>query len=232
MTVNGYEKICTEFKEIKVVAPIINKDEIDRMSQDGEKFINFTVNKKSLKQSFYLRNINYAYELINNSGGGCNLYFSSKYEKLFYIDFFVKNIKINALSSADHGHCIVPVLQQLETIEKELAEMEKNQKIDDMAKTSIETWIDAILTQTNYAYYTEATKTGITLCVRIKKHLQMNIPITYKSFLEIMPGILKTIHDYENFIKDQTQKIFIIGAARTKSWKNRGKTGDMNEHKN
>jgi hypothetical protein len=114
-------------------------------------------------------------------------------------------------------------LLQSDSLAKEyrafLAEEEKQEKIRTLSRNSIETWLETVVRNTGYSYYTKETAKGITLSIKLKYGMQLNIPVYYKAFQRIIPEIPNTIQKYEAAARESKLKIVIANTAPRTQWK-------------
>jgi hypothetical protein len=114
-------------------------------------------------------------------------------------------------------------LDEFDGIETEffrlLLELEKQNKINEIAKNSILTWLKEILKPLPYSYYTTETEHKITLSIKLKRSTQLDIPIYYSRFQSIMPHIEKTIREYEAMANGSKIKMLITNSAPLQVWK-------------
>jgi hypothetical protein len=108
---------------------------------------------------------------------------------------------------------IEPFLEHFSEFEKEFSEfsaqLDKDDKITDISHKSIETWIKALFQENPYPYYMKASENKITLSVKMKNGTQLDIPVYYKKFQQIMQQIMPTILEYENLIEKRNMKVLI-----------------------
>jgi hypothetical protein len=192
------------------------------------------------------------YEIINVSGNGCKVQFITIQTKKrshneVRVDFFFDKNYLSSITNPLKGWdwtisgagLIYNFLAQLENIEKECRtfeaeeerkykEEERKYKLRSIAQNSIQTWIKAILKDTSYAYYTDVKNYKITLSIRLKNNMQLNIPIYYKSFQKIIPEILTTIKQYENTVNNGKIKVLIANSSRSAQWIKGVSHGDKN----
>jgi hypothetical protein len=100
-----------------------------------------------------------------------------------------------------------------------LAEEEKQKKIAAIRRNSIETWLETVVKNTGYSYYTRETAQGITLSIKLKYGMQLNIPVYYKAFQKIIPKIPNAIKKYEAAARESSLKIGIANTAPKTQWK-------------
>jgi hypothetical protein len=93
-------------------------------------------------------------------------------------------------------------LNRLESIEGEYLEFaeraEKEEKILQISRDSITTWLEAIFKDTPYTYHTEKDDDKIRLKVDLKNNRSLELPIYYKNFQTTMAGLLGEIRMHED----------------------------------
>ena len=102
--------------------------------------------------------------------------------------------------------------------EEEMKIKEKEEKIKEISKNSIETWLTATLKDKGYTYYISKGENKIILSVRMKNGTQLDIPVYYKRFRKIMPVIIETIEKYEQLIDNTSVKVLMSNLKANAIW--------------
>ena len=113
-------------------------------------------------------------------------------------------------------------INQLKELDKEAKEEGRQKKIEqknerakqerilELQSKSAEEWIKSAMKNNGYSYRIDkSTNNKLTLFVKINEKLQLEIPIYYESFQEIVPLIPETIKQYETLIKENKIKVLI-----------------------
>jgi hypothetical protein len=167
------------------------------------------------------------YRITNASKNGCYLCFLLDETKGAKPKFMTFSTYINGISNEfaiRDGSAVYNFLSCLEKIEKELlvfaAEVEKGEKIRNIAADSVQTWVETLLNGTAYSYYTEETNEHkTTLYIKLKNKMHLNIPIYYKSFQKTIPILLETIQLYEKTVQSGKLKVLIEDSHQVTKWK-------------
>lgn len=83
---------------------------------------------------------------------------------------------------------------------------------------SIKTWLKEILKSLPYSYYTIETEHKITLSIKLKRNMQLDIPIFYSRFQSIMPHIEETVRKYEAMANGNKIKALITNSTPNHKW--------------
>ena len=166
------------------------------------------------------RPIEAGFTFFNSNGNRCLLYYTEKTRRI------VISMEIDNLVSSSDWYGTIGMLyccmDEIDEIAKELrhlkGELEKREKINEIVKNSINTWLKAILEHQPYSYYTTESANKITLSVKLKNRLQLDIPIHYSSFQKIMPALLETIQKFEKTVNDNKIKALIRNSAIGQQW--------------
>ena len=196
-----YNKLCTIYYETSQDKP---KLDLDYIKCKG--FV------KSDVRNSWLGN---GYDFFNNNACHCFLHFSGKNRS--------KKIRI-IVDAIESGRWLGSVgmlyrcMDEIDGIAKELRELrsnlEKQEKIDDIAKNIIKTW----LKDQPYLYYTTESENKITLSIKLKHRTQLDIPIYYKRFQKIMPELLNTIQQFEESVNKGKIKVLITNTGLHQEW--------------
>ena len=98
------------------------------------------------------------------------------------------------------------------------ANFEKEEKIKEISKNSIEVWLAATLKDRNYTYYISKEENKAMLSIRMKNGTQLDIPVYYKKFRKIMPNLIETIEKYEQMIDNTSVKVLISNLKIHQKW--------------
>jgi hypothetical protein len=112
----------------------------------------------------------------------------------------------------DYEDLVVKLIEQ----EKE---DEKQKKIYGIAANSIETWLDIVCKDISEPYYIKKDKNKIILSIQLWHKTQLDIPIYYSSFQNIMPKIINTIKVYTTTQKETQIKVLISNSSTKALWK-------------
>jgi len=104
-----------------------------------------------------------------------------------------------------------------EEFRKFKGEIEKEDRINEIAKSSINTWLKTVMQNQPYTYITSEDENKITLSVKIKYDRQLDIPIYCNRFQKIMPELLETIQQYEKITSEIKVKV-LISNSRHHPW--------------
>ena len=102
--------------------------------------------------------------------------------------------------------------------EEEMKKKEKEEKIKEISKNSIEIWLTAALKDKDYSYYISKGENKVMLSVRMKNGTQLDIPVYYKRFRKIMPDIIETIEKYEQLIDNTSIKVLMSNLKANAIW--------------
>jgi hypothetical protein len=159
------------------------------------------------------------YEFSNSNGCLCYLYFKGKgKQKVIFIN-------IDGISSNGwYGSIgmLYRCMDEISSIAKELRELkgnlQKQEKINELAGNSIHTWLKTILQNQPYSYYTTTYKNKITLSVKLKNRAQLDIPLYFKNFQKIMPDLLPTIQQFEKTANESKLRVLINNSSTHQQW--------------
>jgi len=145
--------------------------------------------------------------------------------------YFYPGMKINVQNRLNFIYRYLDFLEQhsdkfarLEEMKKavedeKINEKIKQEKIEDIAKNSINTWLKAVLQNQSYSYYTTESENKITLSVKLKNRMQLDIPIYFSRFQKIMPELLNTIQKFEKTANEAKIKVLISNSKVNQQWK-------------
>jgi len=159
------------------------------------------------------------YDFFNNNACHCFLHFRGKNKQ--------KHVSIMVDGIASYGWygsvgMLYRCMDEIDGIANELRELrnnlEKQEKIDVIAKNSIKTWLKSIFQNQPYSYYTTESENKITLSIKLKHRTQLDIPIYYKRFQKIMPELLNTIQQFEEGVNKGKIKVLITNTGLHQEW--------------
>ena len=164
--------------------------------------------------------------------GGYNFFNSNNCQCLFYYASHAICVSIDEIFSGwwhgsigmlyrcmDEMNEIAEEFRKLKgELEKQEDELEKQEKIEELTKNSIYTWLETLMQNQPYSYYTIETENQIKLLIKLKNSMQLEIPIYYSRFQEIMPEILETIKRYEETVNKSKIKILINNSKPNQKW--------------
>jgi hypothetical protein len=195
-------------KANEIYAPLDHTNELiddlyAQVSGPGVQIPGFITTK--LENRFTYRKDYQFYSVKNAAGNGLNLEFYTRMirgllpEKRLALNFDIFNIQWGwHIYKTGFIHLF---LDRLETIETEYleyaAKAEKEERILQITRNSIVTWIDAILKDGGRAYHIEKEDDRITLKVELKNRRTLELPVYYSSFQETIPGLIRAIRDHE-----------------------------------
>jgi len=114
-------------------------------------------------------------------------------------------------------------MDEIDEITKELGQLKNDvviqEKVDEIAKNSINTWLKAVLQNQPYSYYTTESAKKITLSIKLKNRVQLDIPIYFSKFQKIMPELLNTIQQFEKTANEAKIKVLISNSKVNQQWK-------------
>jgi len=202
------EKMRTIFNET-----VGNKSKLDISYIKTEKGFDYSVTKSDGWNAWE------GYTFFNNNGCQCYLKYPTKTKKkLIYMS-------IDNISSCGYYANIGTLYRCMDEIDgiavefRQLkSDLEKQEKIDDIAKNSIYTWLKSIMRNQSYSYYTTEDKHKITLSIKMKNRVQLDIPIYFKKFQKIMPKLTETIQQYENTTNQSKIKVLISNSNSEQKW--------------
>jgi len=160
------------------------------------------------------------YAFSNNNGCQCFIYFKGKKKQKLI------TMAIDGISSRSGWYGTIGMLYRcmddIDEIAKEFrqlkSDLEKQEKIEDIAKNSIKTWLKAVLQNQPYSFYATESENKITLSVKMKNRVQLDIPIYFSSFQKIMPELLNTIQQFEKTANESKIKVLISNCKINHHW--------------
>jgi len=97
-------------------------------------------------------------------------------------------------------------------------ELEKQEKIVEMSQKSIHAYLAVTMQNSGYEYYTTNDEHKVLLSVKMKRGVQLDIPIYFLKFQTIMPKLIETIKNYEKTIHDNKVKVLISNLKKEVKW--------------
>jgi hypothetical protein len=161
------------------------------------------------------------YKFSNNDNCRCNYYSFGEKKKEPVISITVDDIS----SSGWYGttgmlyRCMDELNKIAEEFRKFRSDWEKKEKINGIAKNSIYTWLETILQNQPYLYYTNEDNNKIMLSIKIKYRMQLDIPIYFNRFQKIIPELLETIQEFEKTSNKSKIKVLISNSRPNQEWK-------------
>jgi hypothetical protein len=117
-------------------------------------------------------------------------------------------------SNYDAYDFISRVMLQLEKIKTEYLlfsqNIDKLDKLNGLARKTMRVWLPKILENSGYFYYIDESDDKSTLHIKLRRKLQLDIPIYYEKFRTIIPDLLTIIRQYENVINSNNVKVLIL----------------------
>ncbi|MDR2510873.1 MAG: hypothetical protein LBC89_00090 [Bacteroidales bacterium] len=139
------------------------------------------------------------------------------------IDIAFSNISSSRFYIASYPQLVYLIFENASQIETECyklkADLEKQEKIAQLAKSSILVWLETVMKNSGYQYYITQDTHKITLSIKMKHGMQLDIPIYFRRFQKQMPDLLETIKEYENIIVNRKHKVLISNLKSQKQWK-------------
>ena len=162
------------------------------------------------------------YNFFNNNNCQCLFYYASKDGKRKQ----AIRISIDKISSRRWRgsigmlyRCMDEMNEIAEEFRKLKGELEKQEKIEELTKNSIYTWLNTIMKNQPYSYYIKESELKITLSVKLKYNTQLDIPIYYSNFQNIMPEVLETIQQFTENAEKRKIKALISNSKPHEQWK-------------
>jgi hypothetical protein len=192
-----------------------DKTKLDRSCVQSKGF-----EQSDIKHSFW----GDGYEFVNDNGCRCYLHFYGygKIKKRL-VRIAIDGVSSNGWFKTVTGlyRCMDEINGIAEEFRKFVGELEKQEKIDDIAKNSIVTWLETVMRNQPYSYYTTTSENKITLSVKMENNLQLDIPIYYSRFQKIMPELLDTIQRFEEIVKKSKIKVLVSNSnlRATQFWR-------------
>ena len=174
------------------------------------------------------------YEFSNSNGYQCYFYFKGGKRRIKLI-----RIKIDDISSSGwYGtigmlYCCMDEIggiavemrklkddleKQEKELEKKKKDLEKMKKINEIAKNSIITWLKSHMQNQPYSYYTTESAHKITLSIKLKNSMQLDIPIYYSRFQKIMLELPETIQQFVNTVNNSKIKVLVRNSNPKQQW--------------
>ena len=200
---------------------------ICRETQEIKEKLNLSYIK--MEKSFEIMKIKddfcYGYCFYNKNDFRCFLFIYK--DKGIDIKISINNIssrRLNGNISAlyrcmDEINKIAEELQHLKyDLEKKIGMNKKLEKITEITKTSINTWIKTVMQNQSYSYYITESEKKITLSIKLKNRTQLDIPIYFSRFQKIMSNLLETIQQFENTTNNSKNKVLITNSKINQKW--------------
>ena len=114
--------------------------------------------------------------------------------------------------------------KQKENLQKQAEDLSdeqiKHEKVIKISQNSINTWIKMVMQNQQYSYYVSESENRITLSIKLKNNLQLDIPIYYSSFQKIIPVLLESIQQFENTANNSKIEVLIKNKIPKQQWIN------------
>ena len=200
------EKLIKNFEETQEDKPYLD--------------MSFIKTSKGFKKS-YIKSLRGedGYAFSNNNGCQCFIWFEENPKRE------IISMAIDGISSWGWYGTVGTLyrcMDESDEIAKEFrqlkSDLEKQEKIDEIAKNSINTWIKVVLQNQPYSYYTTESENKITLSVQMKNRLQLDIPIYYSRFQKIIPELPGTIQQFVKTAKECKIKVLISNTQSNQQW--------------
>ncbi|MDR2679717.1 MAG: hypothetical protein LBC47_02780 [Tannerella sp.] len=176
----------------------------------------------------HLKNTNtYGYRISKNSDEcWIDVFFNqnkdTQIEVAFVVNMFGLEYRYRKNLECDVYDFLSQVLSQFDEWKAEYQSfserMEKSDKLNDISKNSVTVWLREMLKNSSYIYYIDEAENKSTLHIQLKKGMQLDIPIYYKSFQKIMPDLPDTIQKYEDFVNNCGIKVLISNSNPKQEW--------------
>ena len=157
------------------------------------------------------------YSFFNSIGCHCNLHLDGKKNRIC--------IEIDNISSSYWRGTIGMLYRCLDEINEIAGEfrklkgdLEKQDKINDIAKNSIITWLKTLMQNLPYSYYTSENENKIILSIKMKNRVQLDIPVYYNRFQKIITELPETIQEFEKTAKKSKIKVLISNSRSGQLW--------------
>jgi len=105
------------------------------------------------------------------------------------------------------------IKEEWEMNKRKEQEVMKQKRIQELSMNSCETWLKELMKESEYPYRIEKEQKKLLLKVRVTKKQQIEIPVYYKSFQKIIPQIMETIKQSEEFLTQNKIKVLIGNAS-------------------
>ena len=194
----------------------------DETRDDKSKLdLSYIKTQKGYENSFVRHNYwGDGYEFPNSNGYQCYIHFKSGKRMQQLISITIDNIS----SSGWYGtigmlyRCMDEIDGIAEEMRKFKDDLEKQGKINKIAKNSINTWLKSVMQNQSYSYYTTESEHKITLSIKLKNGMQLDIPIYYSRFQKIMPELPETIQQFVNTVNNSKIKVLVSNSKPNQQW--------------
>jgi hypothetical protein len=148
--------------------------------------------------------------VANSHGNGCSFILGITYISK-YIDIQIFDLKYRyQLENGSHLPFLVyHLLEQFTSIETEYLQLAEFYKELENRANKIRKRIVDLFQVGNYNFYLTETENKIMLSVPVCKGLQLDIPIYYSKYEQIIPQIMLTIQKYEKMIAETKIKMLV-----------------------
>jgi len=160
------------------------------------------------------------YEFTNNNGYQCYFYFKGGKRKQQMISITIDNISSSGWYATVGMlyRCMDEIAVIAEEMRKYKDDLEKQKKINEIARNSANTWLKSVMQNQQYSYYTTESEHKITLSIKLKYGMQLDIPIYYNRFQKIMLELPETIQQFVNTVNNCKIKVSVRNSKPKQQW--------------
>ncbi len=112
--------------------------------------------------------------------------------------------------------------RNMEELDALLVEVKKEQKVHEIAQTSIRTIVPSIMAKTNHEWNLVEEDARSVLQIKLKHGKMMEISLGHKSFSDKIPEMLKVIEQIENLLETIPYPVDIKNCGRKIRWEKNG----------
>ena len=160
------------------------------------------------------------YNFFNDNGCQCHIYLRGGKWNKYLISIVIDDYS----SSGWYGttEMLYLCMDEINKIAKEFrklkGDLEKQEKISEIALNSITAWLKKIMQNQQYSYFITESENKIILSIKIKNRMQLDIPIYYNRFQKMMPELLETIQQFEKIANKSKIKVLISNSKVNQQW--------------
>jgi hypothetical protein len=220
--VMGHHYVSSEFLRRKI-RKLVDKTE----KKEPEKLRDF-VNRlaTNIFEGFTFSYTHDSKILENRNGNMIEIpvsYFRRTYRSLeFYIKVYKEECNYFVCDKNDLPHVITVIVQNFKSLEadclKRQNDKDRKNKILELSRNSTLIWLTNMFKNSDYTYSIAKSPLRAVLSVKMKNNMQLNIPIYYKNFQEIIPKLMDLIKEYEKIIESNDIKITVTNLKKTLEW--------------
>jgi len=193
--------------------------------------LSYIKTEKGFENSIIQNNYGGGYVFSNSNNCCCYLYFNDKKKKKLI------SIAIDDIGSLHKWYGTVEMLyrcmDEINEIAKEFRQLKcnsekqekihvekqvKQEKINEIYKNSAHTWLKTLMKNQPYSYYTTEDKNKITLSIKMKNNMQLDIPVYHNKFQKIIPKLSETIQQFEKTISKSNIRVLISDSRPNQQW--------------